>query len=282
MFLLFLIPLCQGLISNFDEIFAQPVAGMAKTPADLSYTGDYVCDKFASVIQSTNNTDEFPVDFNLYVSNTPDAPTDNYTVDLYFRNEYHQSYNEFALFNVSESKDVLSQYNPILISKQPQFGIEFKFDFHKGLLCQFLYQFTVAYQLQHVNNTNVKSDKIFVVGSCQENKQYHYDSYSALVDQGYRCVEYNSGFKYEGGKDWCSKFYPPDQCCKSFTHDELTSRDECPAGSDNNNNNIDTLNLKSGNSSSSSSSSSTQSSSGVQLAPTCLLAMMVAIFSYIV
>lgn len=235
---LLLIAASNAFISNIPEINKLSTAGNAKivgagikTPQDLLYSGDYVCDKFSSTIQGSNDTTEFPIDFNLYVANNAKAPEENYTVDLYFKNPNHQSLNDFAILNASDSETVLERYNPQLISKQPGFGVEFKFNFAKGLLCQFLYQFTVMYQLERQQDHSKTSDKIFLVGSCQENKLYHPDAYNDLVSQGFRCVEYNSGFKYDGGKDWCSEFYPSDQCCKSYQNDELTDRDTCPASS---------------------------------------------------
>lgn len=233
---LLLIAASNAFISNIPEINKLSTAGNAKivgagikTPQDLLYSGDYVCDKFSSTIQGSNDTTEFPIDFNLYVANNAKAPEENYTVDLYFKNPNHQSLNDFAILNASDSETVLERYNPQLISKQPGFGVEFKFNFAKGLLCQFLYQFTVMYQLERQQDHSKTSDKIFLVGSCQENKLYHPEAYNDLVAQGFRCVEYNSGFKYDGGKDWCTEFYPSDQCCKSYQNDELTDRDTCPA-----------------------------------------------------
>lgn len=233
---LLLIAVSNAFLSNIPEINKLSTNGNAKiagagikTPQDLLYSGDYVCDKFSSTIQGSNDTTEFPIDFNLYVANNAKAPEENYTVDLYFKNPNHQSLNDFAVLNASDSKTVLERYNPQLISKQPGFGVEFKFNFSKGLLCQFLYQFTVMYQLEKQDDHSKTSDKIFLVGSCQENMRYHPDAYNDLVSQGFRCVEYNSGYKYDGGKDWCTEFYPSDQCCKSYQNDELTDRDTCPA-----------------------------------------------------
>lgn len=233
--LLLVIAVSNALISNIPEINKLSTPGSAKvvgagikTPKDLLYSGDYVCDKFSSSIQSSNNTKDFPIDFNLYVANSAKAPEKNYTVDLYFKNPNHQSLNDFAVLNASDSESVLERYNPQLISKQPGFGVEFKFNFAKGLLCQFLYQFTVIYQLERQDQSK-SSDKIFLVGSCQENKLYHPEAYNDLVSQGFRCVEYNSGYKYDGGKDWCTEFYPSEQCCKSYQNDELTDRNTCPA-----------------------------------------------------
>ncbi|ODV82118.1 uncharacterized protein CANTADRAFT_35325, partial [Suhomyces tanzawaensis NRRL Y-17324] len=224
-----LVPTILAYPSNIKEVnnLDSPVASV-KTPQDLLFSGNYVCDKFASIIQSNNDTTDFPVSLNLYVAQSEKAPNDNYTVDLYFKNVNHRSLNLFAFLNVSDSDTVLQSYNPQLISQQPNFGVEFKFDFAKGLLCNFLYQFTIAYQLQRTNDTSYESDKIFLVGSCQENEAYFPEAYGDLIDQGYRCVEYNSGYQYEGGKDWCSKFYPSDQCCQTFQSDELASRNQCP------------------------------------------------------
>lgn len=220
------ISLCYGFVSNITPL--SPVTiGNAKTPATLTFSGDYVCDKYSSTIQSQNGTANFPVDFNLYVAASQSAPSDNYTVDFYFKNEYHQTLNEFSVLNASDSHLVLAHYNPQLISSQPNFGVEFQFNFAKGLLCQFLYQFTVAYQLQRLDNPAIVSDKIFLVGSCQLNQQFHPAAYADLTGQGYRCVEYNSGYKYDGGMDWCSQFYPVDQCCKSYDNDELATRNAC-------------------------------------------------------
>lgn len=226
----------QGFISNIPDVnklgnSQGKTVGSMKTPSDLLYSGDHVCDKFSSTIQLSNNTNDFPISFNLYVAANEDAPNDNYTIDLYFKNPNHRSLNDFAILNASDSESVLEQYNPILISKQPGFGVEFKFNFEKGKLCQFLYQFTVMYQLEKQDDHSKTSDKIFLVGSCQENKAYHPDAYNDLIGQGFRCVEYNSGYKYDGGKDWCSKFYQASQCCDSFQNDELASRDSCPASS---------------------------------------------------
>lgn len=236
--ILLVIAVSNAFISNIPEINKLASTGNSKTvggpgvktPADLSYSGDHVCDKFSSTIQGSNNTDDFPIGFNLYVANNDKAPEENYTIDLYFKNPAHQSLNDFAILNASDSDSVLQRYNPQLISKQPGFGVEFKFNFAKGLLCQFLYQFTVMYQLERQDDHSKTSDKIFLVGSCQENMRYHPEAYNDLVSQGFRCVEYNSGFKYDGGKDWCAEFYPSDQCCKSYQNDELTDRDTCPAG----------------------------------------------------
>ncbi|KAK6876558.1 hypothetical protein K6H11_000204 [Candida tropicalis] len=229
--------LTQAYITNFEDVnkltdldSTPNVPGLendiqVKTPQDLLFSGDYVCDKFASLIQSTNDTDEFPVDFNMYVSQTTDEGN-NYTVDLYFKNPWHNTYNEFAELNITDPQLVLSKYNPTLISKQ-DFGVEFKFQFSKGLLCQFMYQFTIAYQLKHQDD-DTKSDKIFLSGSCQEHARYYPEDHEYLVNKGFRCVEYNSGFKYDGGKDWCSKFYPQSQCCTSYSRDEVVDRDTCP------------------------------------------------------
>lgn len=228
-----LVGCASAVISNLPEInkLQSPAAGgMVKSPANLLFSGDNVCDKFSSTIQSSNDTTEFPIDFNLYVANTAEAPNDNYTVDLYFKNPQHNSLNQFAVLNTTDKPEALDQYNPQLISQQ-SFGVEFKFDFSKGQLCQFLYEFQVIYQLESQNNTSHKSDKIFLVGSCQLNQQYHPEDYNKLIDQGFRCVEYNSGFKYDGGKDWCSKFYPSDQCCDLYENDELSGRNSCPASS---------------------------------------------------
>lgn len=232
--LLFVIAVSNAFISNIPEINKLSTPGTSKiagagikSPADLLYNGDYVCDKFSSTIQASNNTKDFPIDFNLYVANNNKAPEENYTVDLYFKNPSHHSLNDFTILNASDSDAVLQRYNPQVISKQPGFGVEFKFNFEKGLLCQFLYQFTVMYQLERQDHSKT-SDKIFLVGSCQENMRYHPDAYNDLLSQGFRCVEYNSGFKYDGGKDWCTKFYPSEQCCKSYQNDELIDRDTCP------------------------------------------------------
>ncbi|EMG47378.1 hypothetical protein SBY92_002863 [Candida maltosa Xu316] len=235
--LVFLLPVAHGYLSNIPEINnldqTPNIPGQdssfvqVKTPQNLLFTGDYVCDKYSSLIQSVNDTTEFPIAFDIYVSQTIDNP-DNYTLDLYFKNPWHQSYNTFTFLNVTDSTDVLSRYNPTLISHQEGFGVEFKFQFSKGLLCQFMYQFTIAYQMVHQNDTDVKSDKIFLSGSCQENQRYYPDSYAKLVSEGFRCVEYNSGFKYDGGKDWCSEFYPDGQCCKSYRNDEIVDRNTCP------------------------------------------------------
>lgn len=220
-------------ISNVPELQRTGSAlGMTvKTPADLLFSGPYVCEKFSSIIQSTNNTDGFPVNFNLYVAVDENAPNDNYTVDMYFKNPYHNSLNDFAMLNVSDSKHILQHYNAKLISRQPGFGVEFKFSFAKGLLCNFLYEFTVAYQLERQSNTTETSDKIFLVGSCQLHKNYYPESHQELVKEGFRCVEYNSGFRYDGGKDWCYQFYPQDECCKTYRNDELVARGKCPPGS---------------------------------------------------
>lgn len=229
----------QAFVSNIKEVnnvsgsgnskVVTSNTGTLKTPSDLLYSGEYVCDKFSSTIQSSNSTTDFPIDFNLYVANNDKAPNDNYTIDLYFKNPNHQSLNDFAILNASDSETVLSNYNPQIISKQPGYGVEFKFNFAKGLLCQFLYQFTVLYQLERQKDHSDTSDKIFLVGSCQLNQQYHPEDYNNLISQGFRCVDYNSGFKYDGGKDWCTEFYPSDQCCKTYKNDELTGRDTCPA-----------------------------------------------------
>ncbi|KAK6458417.1 uncharacterized protein RJT20DRAFT_133850 [Scheffersomyces xylosifermentans] len=227
---LLVLPVVNAFVSNIEPV-NKASNGLGefsmKAPADLSFSGNYVCDKYSSIIQSTNSTTNFPIDFNMYVANDEGAPNENYTVDLYFKNP--NSFNSFRLLNAS-SKEVLTQYNPTLVSAQPNFGTEFKFSFSKGLLCQFLYQFTVAYQLENTNSTRA-SDKIFLVGSCQENQRYHSDTYNYWIGKGFRCVEYNSGFKYDGGKDWCSKFYPSDQCCTSYINDEVSDRDNCPIGS---------------------------------------------------
>ena len=233
-FSLTLLGCALSLVSNLPNINKQAspaLGGVSKTPQDILFSGDSVCDKFSSTIQSNNDTTDFPIDFNLYVATTESAPNDNYTVDLYFKNPRHNSLNQFAILNTTDKPQALEQYNPQLISQQPGFGVEFKFDFSKGLLCQFLYEFQVIYQLERQNDTSAKSDKIFLVGSCQLNQQYHPNDYNTLIDQGFRCVEYNSGFKYDGGKDWCSKFYPSDQCCDLYQNDELVARDTCPTKS---------------------------------------------------
>ena len=200
-------------LPNINKQASPALGGVSKTPQDLLFSGDSVCDKFSSTIQSNNDTTDFPIDFNLYVATTESAPNDNYTVDLYFKNPRHNSLNQFAILNTTDKPQALEQYNPQLISQQPGFGVEFKFDFSKGLLCQFLYEFQVIYQLE------------------RQNQQYHPNDYNTLIDQGFRCVEYNSGFKYDGGKDWCSKFYPSDQCCDLYQNDELVARDTCPTKS---------------------------------------------------
>lgn len=230
--LLFVIAIAHAFVSNIPEINKlstnSKAMGSIKSSTDLLFSGQYVCDKFSSTIQSNNDTRDFPIDFNLYVANSDKDPENNYTVDLYFKNPNHRSLNDFAILNASDSNSVLEKYNPQLISKQPGFGVEFKFSFSKGMLCQFLYQFTVMYQLEKQDDNSKKSDKIFLVGSCQQNMQYYPEEYNNLVSQGFRCVEYNSGFKYDGGKDWCTQFYPSDQCCNSYQQDELTDRDNCP------------------------------------------------------
>lgn len=223
----------QATILNIPQINRMQApagaVGGIKSAADLLYSGEYVCDKFASTIQLANASDAFPVDFNLYVANSAQAPNDNYTVDLYFKNPNHQLTNDFAILNTSDQQLVLEKYNPLIILTQPGFGVEFKFSFAKGLLCQFMYEFTVLYQLESQSDHSKTSDKIFLVGSCQQNAQFYPDEHQELVSQGFRCLEYNSGFEYDGGEDWCSKFYPLDQCCKTYEHDELSARDTCPA-----------------------------------------------------
>lgn len=221
----------NALVSNIPSIQSKsPITGSpiaVKNPQTLTFSGSRVCDKYASIIQANNNTKDFPTSFNMFVQGSESAPDDNYTVDLFFKNPRNRNLNEFSLLNITDSPEELSQYNPITVSQQPDFGVEFKFNLAKGLLCQLLYKFTIMYQMQSKEDPSYQSEKVFLVGSCQLNREYYPDMHNRLLGEGFICKEYNSGFKYNGGKNWCSTFYQYDQCCDEYSNDVLESRDSC-------------------------------------------------------
>lgn len=213
---LYLFTISFAFITNLKS-FGQSNVGklggfVSKNPATLEFSGSHVCDKYSTILKYGNNTD-FPVIYNMYIVESDG----NYTIDVYFKNL--KTTNEFSLFNVTD-RTKLETFNPVLVSTQEN-GIEVKLNMSKGLLCQFLYKFTVAYQLK---SNSTESDKILLAGSCQLNERYYPEEYNNYISQGFKCMDYNSDFRFSGGVDTCHVQYDGNQCCQTYENDEIVSR----------------------------------------------------------